>query len=56
VTFGIAVTASDDETEIYIEPHTENQFHIVLQGAFHFFWEPQDSFEEVLLMLFLRLC
>jgi hypothetical protein len=25
-----------------------------LRGAFHFFWEPQDGFEEVALMLFLR--
>ena len=50
----LSVTSSEDETEIYIESLTENQYHIVLRGAFHFFWEPQDSFEEVLLRLVLR--
>jgi hypothetical protein len=54
VALGVSATSSDDATEIYIEPLTENQYHIVLRGDFHFFWEPQDSFEEVLLMLFLR--
>ncbi len=50
----ISATSADDETEIHIEPLTENQYHIVLRGAFHFFWEPRDGFEEVALMLFLR--
>ncbi len=54
IALGISATSPDDETEIYIESLTENQFHIVLRGAFHFFWEPQDSFEEMLLLLFLR--
>jgi hypothetical protein len=54
VALGVSATSTDDEAEVYIDPLTENQFHIVLRGAFHVFWESQDSFEEMLLMLFLR--
>jgi len=38
----------EDETEIYIESLTENQYHIVLRGRPFFLGTP-DSFEEVLL-------
>jgi hypothetical protein len=51
---GVSATSRDDQAEIYIDRLTDNQWHIVLRGAFHFFWEPQDGFEEILLHLLLR--
>jgi len=54
VALGVSVTSTDDETEIHIDTLAEDCYHVVLRGAFHFFWEPQDHFEEVLLILFLR--
>jgi hypothetical protein len=54
VALGVSATSTDGETEIHIDTLAEDRYHVVLRGAFHFFWEPQDHFEEVLLILFLR--
>jgi len=51
---GVSATAPEDDTEVYIDPVSADQLHIVLRGTFHFLWEPHDHFEEVALMLFLR--
>lgn len=51
---GVSATSPDDEAEIHIDPLENNRYHIILRGAFHFFWEPCDSFEKWMLILFLR--
>ena len=51
---GVSATSPDDEAEIHIDRLAEDQYHIILRGAFHFFWEPCDGFEKWMLILLLR--
>ena len=51
---GVSATSSDDQAEIHIDQLAEDRYHVILRGAFHFFWEPCDSFEKWMLILFLR--
>ncbi len=51
---GVSATSPDDQAEIHIDLLEQDRYHIVLRGAFHFFWEPCDGFEKWLLILFLR--
>lgn len=44
----------DDDTEISITTEPENHFQVTLRGAFTLVWDPRDSFEKWLLVLFLR--
>jgi transposase-like protein len=44
----------DDQTEIRITTEPENYFQVALRGAFTLVWEPRDSFEKWMLLLFLR--
>ncbi len=51
---GVSAASPDDEAEIHIDPLDKDRYHIILRGAFHFFWEPCDGFEKWMLILFLR--
>lgn len=50
----VSATSSDDKAEIHIDSLENNRYHIIVRGAFHFFWEPCDGFEQWMLILFLR--
>ncbi len=51
---GVSATSPNDEAEIHIDVLDQDRYRIILRGAFHFFWEPCDSFEKWMLILFLR--
>jgi hypothetical protein len=56
VLFGLTTWATppDAETEIRITATKANGYTVTLRGAFTLVWEPRDSFERWLLILFLR--
>ncbi|HEX7587955.1 MAG TPA: hypothetical protein VF478_06530 [Anaerolineae bacterium] len=56
VLFGLTTWATppDDETEIRITATKANGYTVTLRGTFTLVWEPRDSFERWLLILFLR--
>jgi transposase-like protein len=54
LTLGTWCTTLDDETEICITTTATNRYQITLRGAFTGVWEPRDSFELWMLILFLR--
>jgi transposase-like protein len=53
---GLSVSAlsPDHAAEIEIERDTPTRYHVTLRGAFQLAWEPHDSFEKWMLILFLR--
>ena len=53
---GLSVNAlsADHAAEIEMEHDTATQYHITLRGTFELVWEPRDSFEKWMLILFLR--
>jgi transposase-like protein len=56
IPFGLTtwVTHPDDDTEVRITATKANRYTVTLRGAFQLVWEPRDSFERWLLILFLR--
>ena len=54
VFLGTWCTQPDEETELSIATCKDNCYHVSLRGAFSLVWEPRDSFERWLLILFLR--
>jgi transposase len=47
-------TRPDDEVAISITTLAENHYQVTVRGAFTLIWEPRDSFERWMLILFLR--
>jgi len=54
VVLGTWSTQSDEDAEIGITTLDDNRYRVSLRGAFSLLWEPHDSFERWLLILFLR--
>ena len=44
----------DEETELSVTTLDQNRYQIMLRGTFNLLWEPRDSFERWILILFLR--
>jgi hypothetical protein len=47
-------TQLDEETELAVTKVDENCYRVTLHGTFNLVWEPRDSFERWILILFLR--
>jgi transposase-like protein len=48
------VLRPDEATELSVTSRAENHYTVILRGAFTLVWEPRDSFERWMLILFLR--
>jgi hypothetical protein len=51
---GVWCTSGEDGTEIQVATGGANRYQITLRGAFTFVWQPRDSFELRMLILFVR--